>query len=96
MGGSSKIFASLVTYPYQVIKTRLQNRERTLGGVARYRGTVHCAALMWKYEGLRGFFKGCLPYALRAAPASAITFVVYEEVMRGLKPRSTADAQTAR
>lgn len=53
-------------------------------GSSRYRGTLHCAAEIGRKEGLRGFFKGCVAHAVRAAPASAITFVVYEEVLKAL------------
>ena len=36
---------------------------------------------IWKKEGFSGFFKGCIPNAIRVAPSAAITFVVYEAVM---------------
>lgn len=78
MGGASKIFSSLVTYPYQVIKTRLQQREHGM----TYRGTMHCAGLILSREGPAGFFRGVAAHALRSAPASAITFVVYEETLK--------------
>lgn len=71
----------------KVIKSRLQQRsstEEVQTGSSRYRGTLHCAAEIGRKEGLRGFFKGCLAHAVRAAPASAITFVVYEEVLKEL------------
>lgn len=71
----------------KVIKSRLQQRSTTKEvqtGSARYRGTLHCATEIGRKEGLRGFFKGCLAHAVRAAPASAITFVVYEEVLKAL------------
>ncbi|CAM9171277.1 unnamed protein product [Pylaiella littoralis] len=87
MGGASKVFSTLVTYPTQVIKSRLQQRstaEEVRAGSSRYRGTFHCAAEIGRKEGPRGFFKGCLAHAVRAAPASAITFVVYEEVLKAL------------
>lgn len=48
-GGTAKIVASTVTYPYQVIKSRLQQREATVlssvgppGRLRRYRGMVDC------------------------------------------------------
>ncbi|CAM9755861.1 unnamed protein product [Ectocarpus sp. 12 AP-2014] len=87
MGGASKILSTLVTYPTQVIKSRLQQRgtaEETQAGSSRYRGTLHCASEIGRKEGVRGFFKGCVAHAVRAAPASAITFVVYEEVLKAL------------
>lgn len=71
----------------KVIKSRLQQRgtaEQVHAGSSRYRGTLHCAAEIGRKEGPRGFFKGCLAHAVRAAPASAITFVVYEEVVKAL------------
>ncbi|CAM9809487.1 unnamed protein product, partial [Ectocarpus fasciculatus] len=87
MGGASKILSTLVTYPTQVIKSRLQQRgtaEETQAGSSRYRGTLHCASEIGRREGVRGFFKGCVAHAVRAAPASAITFVVYEEALKVL------------
>ncbi|CAN0131000.1 unnamed protein product [Hapterophycus canaliculatus] len=88
MGGTSKIISTLVTYPTQVIKSRLQQRgtaEEVQAGTSRYRGTLHCATEIGRREGLRGFFKGCIAHAVRAAPASAITFVVYEEALKALE-----------
>lgn len=73
-------------YP-QVIKSRLQQRgttEEVHAGTSRYRGTWHCATAIAQKEGVRGFFKGCVAHAVRAAPASAITFFVYEEVLKAL------------
>ncbi|CAN0126350.1 unnamed protein product [Ascophyllum nodosum] len=93
MGGVSKIVSTLVTYPTQVIKSRLQQRgteEEVKAGAPRYRGTWHCTTTIARREGMRGFFKGCVPYALRAAPASALTFVVYEEVLKALAHRSAS------
>ena len=47
MGGGAKIIASTVTYPYQVIKSRLQQRDEMLG-TPRYRGVLHCTRSMLK------------------------------------------------
>jgi hypothetical protein len=85
-------FASTCTYPVQVIKTRLQQRTQALeisqetgklqviqreytGGIA------DCVKRIWAREGIGGFFKGCIPNAIRVAPNAAITFVTYESVM---------------
>ena len=89
MGAVSKIIASTMTYPLQLIKSRLQQRNQTAEitadgqveiGKREYEGVVDCARKIWKREGFRGFFKGTVPNALRVAPSSAITFVVYESV----------------
>lgn len=93
MGAVSKIIASTVTYPLQVLKARLQQRAESLeitpeGNVRAvkrdYRGVVSTVGKMWKQEGFAGFFRGCIPNAIRVAPGSAITFLVYESVMDAL------------
>lgn len=97
MGAVSKILASTATYPVQLIKSRLQQRSQTVelsssGDVQivnrHYRGVVDCAGKIWKNEGLLGFFKGSVANALRVAPSSAITFVVYEGVSDMLSTNS--------
>lgn len=47
MGGGAKIIASIVTYPYQVIKSRLQQRDEKLG-TSRYKGVIHCTRSILK------------------------------------------------
>lgn len=90
MGAVSKIIASTTTYPLQVIKARLQQRsqvvELTEAGEVQvlkreYSGVIDCLRRIGKQEGLSGFFKGCIPNALRVAPSAAITFVTYESVL---------------
>jgi len=86
----SKIMATITTYPLQVIKTRLQQQTESysfneLGGIQmiqrNYRGVIDCTFKLWKSYGIYGFYKGIIPNAIRVAPGSAITFVVYESLM---------------
>lgn len=83
MGAGSKIIASTVTYPLQVIKSRLQQRaeslELTSTGDVRvvkrdYGGVINTIGKMWQQERAAGFFKGAIPNAIRVAPGAAITF----------------------
>ncbi|KAJ2987309.1 hypothetical protein NUW58_g4579 [Xylaria curta] len=71
----SKLVAGAVTYPYQVIRSRLQNydaEERFGRGI---RGVVQRT---WREEGLRGFYRGIIPGVVRVMPATWVTFLVYE------------------
>jgi solute carrier family 25 folate transporter 32 len=86
-GALSKLAAATATYPYQVVKTRVQQRypasQRFVGNlpageVAR---TFRAVADTYRIEGARGFFKGCWPNALRVAPSAALTFWTYEVVV---------------
>lgn len=70
----SKLLAAFLTYPYQVVRTRLQNTEN------KYSGTVDCIKKILKVEGWIGFYKGLTPNLVRVVPATMITFAVYENM----------------
>ncbi|XP_034980437.2 mitochondrial folate transporter/carrier [Zootoca vivipara] len=74
MAALSKIFAVSTTYPYQVVRARLQDQHN------RYSGLVDVIRRTWRKEGVHGFYKGIIPNVLRVTPACCITFVVYEKV----------------
>jgi Mitochondrial carrier protein len=86
--------ASTVTYPLQVIKSRMQQPstlvELTSSGDVRvvqgrsYVGLSSTIYKIWQQEGVSGFFKGAIPNAVRVAPSAAVTFVVYEAIMDAL------------
>ncbi|XP_031332085.1 mitochondrial folate transporter/carrier-like [Photinus pyralis] len=78
----SKIIAAASTYPYQVIRARLQNQHY------RYEGSWHCVQQTWKYERWRGFYKGLGTNLLRVTPATMITFLTYENVSHFLLNRN--------
>ncbi|KAL5705593.1 Folate transporter 1 [Ranunculus cassubicifolius] len=88
LGGCSKFSAMLFTYPYQVIRARLQ--QRPSNGIQKYKDSWHVLKDTVRFEGFRGFYKGITPNLLKNVPASSITFVVYENVLRLLK-RSTSE-----
>ncbi|GMI68171.1 folate transporter 1 [Hibiscus trionum] len=90
LGGASKIAAILVTYPFQVIRTRSQQRPSN-DGIPRYTNSWHVVKETARYEGFRGFYKGINPNLLRNVPASSITFLVYENVLKFLRPTGRND-----
>mmetsp|Transcript_18186 Transcript_18186/g.46015 ORF Transcript_18186/g.46015 Transcript_18186/m.46015 type:complete len:332 (-) Transcript_18186:246-1241(-) len=82
MGAASKLAASLVTYPQQVIRSRLQQRNSRYA--LKYRTAWNTFKVTLRREGVPGLYKGLVPNVLRVMPSSAITFVVYENVIRML------------
>lgn len=54
LSGASKIFAGSITYPYQVLRVRMQryNAEQA------YKGLLDAVQQTWAQEGVRGFYKG--------------------------------------
>ena len=87
ISSTSKIIAGAVTYPYQVIRSRIQtyhSEERFGKGIRGVAGKV------LKEEGWRGFYKGLGTHSVRVLPATWVTFLVYENV-RYYLPRWTDD-----
>ncbi|GLI82048.1 mitochondrial FAD carrier protein flx1 [Penicillium ochrochloron] len=74
ISGLSKVFAGCVTYPYQVIRSRLQTYEAHIV----YRGAIDAISQIWAQEGIAGFYKGLGPNLLRVLPSTWVTFLVYE------------------
>ena len=75
----SKLIAASSTYPYQVVRTRLQDQHQ------KYQGVMDVIRRTYRGEGIEGFYKGLVPALCRVVPACCITFVVYEFVIKELK-----------
>ncbi|KAK6511535.1 hypothetical protein TWF481_000447 [Arthrobotrys musiformis] len=74
----SKVFAGALTYPYQVIRSRLQTHD----AATVYSSARNAVFQTWKSQGIAGFYRGLGPNLVRVLPATCITFVVYENVRR--------------
>ncbi|KAK1703147.1 mitochondrial carrier domain-containing protein [Colletotrichum lupini] len=79
--GCAKFAAVLVTYPHEVIRTRLRQAP-TSNGTPTYTGLGQCFGLIWKHEGWRGLYGGLTPHLVRSIPSAIITLGVYEFVLR--------------
>ncbi|RKP11266.1 mitochondrial carrier domain-containing protein [Piptocephalis cylindrospora] len=78
MSVTSKLTALILTYPYQVVRSRLQNEKDD----RKYRGLTQVISKTLKSEGLIGFYKGMFPNIVRVLPGTCITFLVYEQCTR--------------
>ncbi|XP_074600047.1 solute carrier family 25 member 32 isoform X2 [Brevipalpus obovatus] len=78
----SKLIAASVTYPYQVVRARLQDQYTVFSGVR------DVLKKTWRNEGIRGFYKGLTPSLIRVVPQACITLVVTENVHHLLKKKS--------
>ncbi|KAM0332935.1 hypothetical protein ACHAQA_001591 [Verticillium albo-atrum] len=77
ISSAAKLAAGALTYPYQVLRSRLQNYD---ADVRFGRGVRGVATQLWREEGLRGFYRGLVPGVIRVMPATWVTFLVYENV----------------
>ena len=88
LSGLAKIFAAVVSYPYQVIRARLQIYD---AGKA-YKGSRDVVTKVWRHEGIKGFYKGLAPNLLRVMPSTWVTFLVYEKTRLHLPGRRSREA----
>ena len=75
LSGLAKVSAGSITYPYQVVRARLQMYDS--GKI--YDGSKDVITKIWRQEGMKGFYKGLAPNLLRVLPSTWVTFLVYEK-----------------
>jgi len=73
----SKFIAAVTTYPYQVIRARLQDANCT------YTGTTDCILKTVQREGIAGLYKGMTPYLVHVMPNICLVFLIYEKIANG-------------
>lgn len=72
----SKLFAATLTYPHEVLRTRL--REQSASPAPKYRGLLQAIKLIVKEEGAVALYGGMTAHMMRVVPNSAIMFFCYE------------------
>ncbi|KIM40825.1 hypothetical protein M413DRAFT_445628 [Hebeloma cylindrosporum] len=81
--GSAKLAAVLVTYPHEVLRTRLRQAP-VENGIRKYVSLVQTFRLVRAEEGLAGLYGGMTPHLMRSIPSAIIIFGVYECVLNML------------
>ncbi|KAJ7027883.1 mitochondrial carrier [Mycena alexandri] len=78
--GAAKCVASLITYPHEVIRTRL--RQPKVDGVLKYTGLMQTLRLVIAEEGARSLYGGLSAHLMRVVPNAAVMFSIYEGILR--------------
>ena len=71
--GSAKLIAAVITYPHEVVRTRLRQAP-SQNGHLKYTGLVQCFTTIFKEEGTVALYGGLTPHLLRVVPSAAIMF----------------------
>ncbi|KAI5119750.1 hypothetical protein M0805_004082 [Coniferiporia weirii] len=79
---SAGAIATLVTHPFDVIKTKVQVRQE-----GRYHGLRRTVRTIWEQRGISGFFDGAVLRASRKVLSSTIAWAVYEGMLMALYDR---------
>lgn len=74
-----------LTYPLEVVRTRLTLSEGMSGGI-RYKGILHCFQHTVKHESVTALYKGIGPTWLSGAPYVGLQMTAYD-TLKGLIPK---------
>ena len=80
-GMLSKIVASLITYPQQVVRARMQKLQIERNQI-KYKSLLQSFGTISRREGISGMYKGMVPNLARMLPSTGVTFFTYEFVNR--------------
>merc|ERR1711879_311605 len=72
--------------PVDVVKTRMQGLEQN-----RYKNFFHCAQVIYKDDGIRGYYKGIVPRIGRVVIELMVCFTVFDY----LRPKAAAITDSA-
>ncbi|KAJ8519134.1 hypothetical protein ONZ45_g3861 [Pleurotus djamor] len=78
--GTAKCVASLITYPHEVLRTRL--RQPSVNGVVKYTGLLQTLRLVIAEEGARSLYGGLSAHLMRVVPNAAVMYSIYEGILR--------------
>jgi solute carrier family 25 (mitochondrial folate transporter), member 32 len=78
--GLAKMFASLLSYPHEVLRSRMMDSRATTAP-----SLIGTAKHIWTTEGFAGFYTGLSVTLLRVIPNCCMTFVSYEMIFRYCK-----------
>lgn len=85
----SKLIASVLTYPHEVVRLRMREQPKFIGAVPKYRGMIQALRLIAREEGRKGLYAGMGTHLARVVPNAALMFFTYEVVVKWIEKRQS-------
>ncbi|KAK0522004.1 Pyrimidine nucleotide transporter, mitochondrial [Tilletia horrida] len=79
--GTAKLVASLITYPHEVLRTRMRQSPPP-GQAPRYVGLLPTFRIVLQEEGAAALYGGLSAHLLRVVPNAIVMFSIYELTLR--------------
>lgn len=93
-GGSAGVFCWILSYPFDVVKSRIQAQPvAPTPGHDLYKGVIDCTVKSCRREGYGVLFRGLNSAIVRAFPVNAVTFFTYEMILKILNAREGGDEE---
>ncbi|PRP81223.1 hypothetical protein PROFUN_02057 [Planoprotostelium fungivorum] len=90
-GAMAGIVSVVVTYPLDLIRTRLSVQSTT---APKYNGIAHAWKMIIKQEGVHALFKGITPTVMGVAPYVGLNFMTYETLKAFVKTNMNPEPTT--
>ena len=88
--GLSKMTAAVITYPHEVIRSRMMDARGPAAGKNVFNTIRHIV----RYEGYGGLYTGLRVSLIRVVPNCCVTFVSYELIARWVRAQSQERTET--
>jgi solute carrier family 25 citrate transporter 1 len=69
------------SYTLEEVKRKHLQVEDNKAKEIRYEGTLDTIRKMYKYEGIKSFYKGATPSVVRIFPSSGLFFIIFEATL---------------
>eukprot|EP00455_Lapot_gusevi_P017333 TRINITY_DN1921_c0_g1_i2.p1 TRINITY_DN1921_c0_g1~~TRINITY_DN1921_c0_g1_i2.p1 ORF type:complete len:293 (+),score=35.48 TRINITY_DN1921_c0_g1_i2:98-976(+) len=81
-GVLSGICQSVIIYPMDTLKVRLQTQKLSPQSAVVYHNAIDCAKKIFRNEGVRGYFRGMSSMLCTTPVCNAVLFAVYGQMQR--------------
>lgn len=93
-GAVASMMSTLISYPFDVIRTRHSLQRPTATGALYYHSVPQTIQTILRSEGVSGLYRGIIPSMAQIVPYMSIVFTVYDRARNSLRRQRPNDPST--